>query len=136
MMALRSAFRSLRHENPELDNRLQVIFISEDPFRDTPNVLADYVSFFDPQFIGASGSPAELYRLTTILGIPYEYGYASGGSSLSDTAHRPQGDYVVNHSADFYIFDDRARLVTWVEPPHTTSRIVSLLRSIAKLHGG
>lgn len=136
LAALRGALRRLQRENPKLGGSIQVVFISVDPFRDTPAVLADYVSYFSPQFIGATGATAELKRFTTLLGISYDYADGVTGSPVADTTHRPPGDYVVDHSADFYVFDDHARLLVWVEPPHTTHRVTSMLKSIMKHYGG
>jgi protein SCO1/2 len=132
LMTLKVALRRLRQEDPNLGDRIQVIFVSVDPFRDTPAVLADYVSYFDPRFIGASGSPQELKHFTELLGVTYDYENAVSGASLDDTARRPPGDYVVDHSADIYIFDDHTRLLTWVAPPQTTTAIMSILKGLIR----
>jgi len=132
LMTLNRAYRRLQRDDPELAGRLQVLFVSVDPFRDTPAILADYVSYFNPQFIGASGPPEELNRFATLLGMNYEYADAATGNPIGDTKHQPPQNYAVDHSANFYIFDDRARLATWVSPPHTADRIVSVLERLMK----
>jgi protein SCO1/2 len=47
----------------------QVLFVSLDPERDTPEILRRYLASFDARFIGASGSWQTLERLTEDLGI-------------------------------------------------------------------
>ena len=136
LSALKGSIRRLQQDNSNLTGHIRVIFISVDPFRDTPVVLKDYLSYFSPQFIGASGPPPELKRFTKLLGITYDYADTETGEPFADTTHRPPGDYVVNHSADFYVFDDHARLLIWVKPPHTIHRVVSILKSALKHYGG
>src|SRR5712692_9098410 len=48
----------------EATNRTQVIFISVDPLHDTPSKLAKFVTTFDPNFIGMTGTPAEIAVVT------------------------------------------------------------------------
>ena len=127
LMALRNAYQRMIQEHPNLESRLQIIFVSVDPFRDTPEVLSDYVSYFNPKFVAATGDPAELYRLTMLLGTDYSYVDSATGRELHDTQHQPARDYLVTHGAGVYVFDDRARLVTWAEPPHVPARIVSMM---------
>ncbi|RPH98677.1 MAG: SCO family protein [Lysobacterales bacterium] len=50
----------------------QVVFISVDPERDTPEVLARYVAHFNPEFTGVSGSHEQLAALSAQLGIGYQ----------------------------------------------------------------
>ena len=136
LSALNAALRRLRTDNPKLDGRIQVLFVSLDPFRDTPAVLADYVAFFNPGFIGATGKAAELKRFTTLLGVNYGYQNAVTGMPAGGIKHRPEGDYALDHSANFFVFDDHARLVTWVEPPHTVTRVTEQLRIILQRNDG
>ena len=126
-MALQNAYQRMIQEHPNLESRLQIIFISVDPFRDTPGILSDYVSYFNPKFVAATGDPSELYRLTMQLGTDYSYVDTATGRELHDNKHRPAQDYLVTHGSGVYVFDDRARLVTWAAPPHPPARIVSMM---------
>ena len=76
----------------------QVIFISVDPKRDTPERLAKYVRYFDPDFIGATGSEEALAALAPALGIPFA---------------RPPGsdseNYLVDHGASVLLIDPSVR---------------------------
>ncbi len=78
--------------------RLQVVFVSVDPKRDTPERLAQYVPFFNPDFLGVSGDDAELQKLTQALGAVYLRG-------------EPQADgsYTVDHSSRLLLIGPDAR---------------------------
>jgi len=136
LAALRSALHRLEHEDPQLADRIQVIFVSLDPFRDTPALLNDYIAYFDPHFIAATGSPAELQRLSRLMGIHYDYIDTATGASTGDILHAPRGDYAVDHTGDFYVFDAHARLLEWMAPPHTARRITTTLKRILHQYGG
>ena len=63
LMELSRAYRNLQRENPELAAKTQIVFVSVDPFRDSPEVLADYIAHFNRKFIAVSGTPEELSSL-------------------------------------------------------------------------
>src|SRR5689334_20452773 len=48
---------------------LQVVFVTVDPARDTPARLKEYLAFFNPSFMGGSGTPAQLEAVRKIYGI-------------------------------------------------------------------
>lgn len=75
-------------DNSDLMKQLQTVFISVDPKRDTPEHLKQYVSFFNPDFLAATGEDAQLRDLTKQLALTYKL-------------HEPddRGDYLVDHSA-------------------------------------
>ena len=75
-------------DDPDVADAIRIYFISVDPERDTPQVLADYVTYFDPEFIGASADIEELRKLTGALGIAHEIRNRVEGSD----------DYGVDHS--------------------------------------
>lgn len=90
----------------------QVVFVSIDPKRDTLAVLKRYVSYFDPVFIGVTGTQAQLDLLTRPLGIYYAY----------------QGDgddYAVDHSAVMVLVGPQAKLRAVFSPPHTAGVLKS-----------
>jgi protein SCO1/2 len=68
--------------------RLQAIFVSVDPERDTPEVLKKYTAFFDPRILGASGSPELVRRAADNFKVRYEKVPGSPGTP-----------YAVDHSA-------------------------------------
>jgi protein SCO1/2 len=78
-------------------DRVQVLFVTVDPERDTPKALAEYVTAFDPRFLALRGDAAETQRVAKEFKIYYE--------------KRKQGDgYTVDHSGQTYIIDPQGRL--------------------------
>jgi protein SCO1/2 len=78
-------------------DRVQVVFVTVDPERDTPQDLDNYVHAFSPRFIALRGDPAATQRVAKEFKIYYE--------------KRKQGDtYTVDHSAQSYVLDPEGRL--------------------------
>lgn len=103
-------------------DKLQVVFISIDPERDTPELVQRYVGAFDPGFIGLSAPPAALEPLYQ------EYGVTAIKRELPDSAL----GYTMDHSTYIYILDTagRWRLIFPYDTP--TDDIVSDLRQLLK----
>jgi len=89
------------------DSMPQVVFISVDPERDDGEALADYVRWFDEDFVGATGSREALDSLTEELGIFYAL----------DDPDPDSGFYTVDHSASVLIVDPQGRLYGRFAPP-------------------
>lgn len=53
---------------------VQVVMVSTDPVRDTPSGLKDFMAHFNPDFLGLTGSPAELEKVWTDYGVHVEDG--------------------------------------------------------------
>jgi len=88
-------------------NEVQVLFVTVDPERDTPAVLAGYVPHFDPRFVGLTGTPAEVSKVTEQFKVVAQKQPSQGGG------------YTVDHSAGSYLFD-RAGLLRAYEPYGTS----------------
>lgn len=78
--------------------RVQVVFVTVDPERDTPALLAEYVPLFDPRFLGLTGSPEEI----AVVAKEFRVFYRKSGDL--------EGHYTVDHSAGTYVFDPQGRL--------------------------
>lgn len=85
---------------------LQFVFISVDPERDTPQAVARYLAHFDPALVGATGSRAEMERLTAGLGLGQVRNPGAGD------------EYTVDHSTAFVLIDPDARLAGYFSAPH------------------
>jgi len=78
-------------------DRLQVIFISLDPERDTPQVLDAYVKIFDPTFVALSGTLEQTAATAKEFGVFYE--------------KIPAGPtYTISHTSTSFVFDSRGTL--------------------------
>lgn len=80
--------------------QLQVVFISVDGARDTPEVLARHLGAFDPTFIGLQGDDATLRRIGPEYGLYYKRNTPEGTSAA----------YLVDHSSATYLIDAEGRL--------------------------
>lgn len=76
-------------------DRVQVVMITVDPERDTPEVLKAYVSGFDPRFIGLSGTAEQ----TKEAASSFKAFYAKSGPA--------NGNYTMDHTASFYLIDPK-----------------------------
>ena len=79
--------------------RLQPVFISVDPARDTPPVLRDYLAYFHPRLSGLTGSQADIDAIKSAFKI-----YAARGAAEDEN-----GNYNVDHSSFFYLMDENNR---------------------------
>ncbi|MEJ6595641.1 SCO family protein [Parasphingorhabdus sp.] len=89
MLGLKQAEKA----NPALIQKIQPIFISVDPGRDTPAVLKQYVSAFHPRLIGLTGSAEEIAAVAEKYLIIYDIRKDEGSS-----------EYLVDHSRQAYLF--------------------------------
>jgi len=67
-------------DDPDVADALQVFFVSVDPDRDRPEILKTYVTYFNPDFIGATAPLADLRPLTRSLGIAHAIRGKTDGS--------------------------------------------------------
>ncbi|MCW8905165.1 MULTISPECIES: SCO family protein [Sedimenticola] len=99
-------------------DRVQGVFVSLDPERDTPRVLKDYLGYFNQQLIGLTGSDDAIRQVA----IRYQVRYQK--HSLSN------GSYSLDHSANLYIIDQDGQLFSVVPyglPPEHVQRVVRSL---------
>ena len=99
MGKLSSAIKNLGNDS----KHVQVLFISVDPEHDTPSLLKQYVSTFNPTFLGLSGD------LQTTRNIAKEFKIA-----FQKQTGTTQDSYIMDHSTGIYIFDPKGRLRLYV----------------------
>jgi len=93
--------------------RVQVLFVTVDPERDTPDILAGYVTAFNSDFIGLTGSREQIAAVAREFKIVYQ---KVEGSS--------PGIYSVDHSAGTFIFDTQGQLRLYVRHGQDSEAIV------------
>jgi protein SCO1 len=97
--------------------RVQVLFVTLDPERDTQDVLARYVTAFDPGFLGLYGDAAATQRTAKEFKVYYE--------------KRKQGEsYTVDHSAQTYVIDPQGRLRLFVRHDRIGADLPEDLRTL------
>lgn len=82
-----------------LADKVQVLFISVDPERDTPELLAKYVPAFDPRFLGLVGDKAATEKVAKEFRVFYQ-----------KVPGKEPGSYTMDHTAGSYVFDPQGRL--------------------------
>jgi protein SCO1 len=91
----------------------RVIFVSVDPPRDTPQKLANYVSYFNPAFLGITGEEEQLRALSRPLGIAYQF--APGTENTEN--------YLIDHSASILLINLEGQVQAIISPPHEPATI-------------
>jgi protein SCO1/2 len=99
--------------------RVQVLMVTVDPERDTPEALARYVTAFDPRFLGLRGDPAATQRAAKEFKVYFE--------------KRKSGDgYSVDHSGQSYVIDPQGRLRLLVRPERIAEDLAPDLRTLLR----
>lgn len=93
-------------------NDLQFVFISVDPARDKAAQIKRYVQYFDPSFLGTTGSIGQLTNLTRQLGAPFRL--------EPETA---ENVYSVTHSSAVYLIDPLGQYAGIISPPFDATAI-------------
>jgi protein SCO1/2 len=93
--------------------RVQVLMVTVDPERDTPERLAAYVRAFDPSFVGLTGTPAAIAAVAGPLGVYFARQEVEGAAG-----------YLVDHTASVLLLDPQGRLrLIW--PPNTSPELMA-----------
>lgn len=100
--------------------RVQVLFVTLDPERDTRELLANYVPAFDPGFLGLYGDPETTARTAKEFRVFYQKRPGPTPSS-----------YTLDHSAGSYVFDTKGRVRLFVRyGGDSGANLVSDLRAL------
>ncbi|EXI67865.1 MAG: BsSco [Candidatus Accumulibacter sp. SK-11] len=102
---------------PAERERVQAIFISVDPERDTPARLKEYAPFFHPTLIGLSGSREQVAAVATAYGSSYQKQPANA-----------EGNYAVDHSSATYVVDPQGRLAGSLPHAASPAQTVAFIR--------
>jgi len=103
---------------------VQFVFISVDPNRDTAGKLEQYVTYFDPTFLGVTGNNAQLGNLAGQLGAAYEVAITPGTDN-----------YPVYHTAAVFLVDPRARYHAVFAAPLDAEAISKRFKVLRELEG-
>ena len=117
LAALAEAMKRL---GPDAD-RVQVLFVTVDPERDTPQLLAQYVPAFDPRFLGLYGDADATARTAKEFKVIYQK--VPGATA---------GTYTMDHSAGTYVFDPQGRLRLYVTNGQAPDVFVHDLRELLR----
>jgi protein SCO1/2 len=99
--------------------KLQVLFVTVDPERDTPEVLSKYVPSFDPSFIGLRGNGDETTKAAREFKVFFQ-----------KVPNRDGTGYNVDHTAASYVLDTQGRLRLFVRHTQPVEEIVADLQQL------
>ncbi len=100
-------------------DQLQVLFITLDPERDSPAVLARYVPSFDPSFVALYGSPEQTAATAKEFKVFYQ-----------KVAGKTPTSYSVDHTAGTYVIDREGRVRLFVKQGEGTEQLVADLKRL------
>lgn len=99
--------------------RVQVIFVTVDPARDTPELLRAFVPAFDPSFLGMYTDPASLAEMAKEFKVVYQ-----------KSSVKAPDDYLIDHSAGTYVYDTKGKLRLLIPYGSGPDAIASDLRTL------
>lgn len=118
--ALATLSQDLRDLGPDAD-RLQAVFVTVDPERDTWEALAQYMRAFDPRILALTGTPEEIKAVTKDYKV------------FSEKVPTASGDYTMNHTASVFLMDREGRLKSTIAQGESREAAMMKLRLLLGL---
>lgn len=116
LATLSSAWQKLTLDQQK---KVQIIFVSLDPARDTPILLKEYVDYFRANMLGLTGTEAQLQHIAQQYGVAFRK--VESDSALG---------YLLDHSASLYLLDQTGKLTTTLAHGTTAAAIVTRINSV------
>ncbi len=108
---------ALRQLGPKA-NRVQALFITVDPVKDTRDVMVRYLKAFDPRIAGLRGDPDDIETAAKSFHVYYRARSLGGG------------EYAIDHSSFIYVIDPRGRFVQLLAPDSPGHKIAQGLQRL------
>ncbi len=117
-----SVLNSVAHRLQDVETDIRFVFVSVDPERDTPEQLARFVTFFNGDFIGVTGSKQKIGQFTRDLGVMH----------MRVASEANATGYLVDHTASVFLIDPDGRYHAVFSPPLEADAISDDFRKILK----
>ena len=98
--------------------KVNLVFVTLDPERDTPPKLAQYISLFHPRLVALTGTPAEIRDAANLYKVYFRK------TKLGER----EGDYTIDHSAFIYLLNPEGRYLGFYPPNTSPDRIAQIVR--------
>jgi len=98
---------------------VQPVFVTLDPLRDTPPVLAAYVQSFNPRFVALGGTEQEIRRVALSYKVFYE-----------KVARQGSDYYMIDHTSFIYVLNAEGKYVGYFPPGTSGERMAEQLRAL------
>lgn len=102
--------------------RPRILFVSVDPERDTPDIIAKYAAYFSPTVLTGTSDVDALTRFASSLSMVF------AKSPLAD------GDYTIDHTSWVAVLNPQAQLAGFIRPPLEPEKIAADLRLLLEHH--
>jgi len=112
---MREALKKLTED--EL-SKVQVLFVSVDPERDTAEKLRDYTAYFHPKILGITGTKADIDKVIKQYGASYK----------KVASHSAMG-YTVDHTASFYMLTSQGQLIGLIAHESPIDKIIEAIQN-------
>ena len=119
-----SVLNSVAQRLQDVEADIRFVFVSVDPERDTPEKLARFVSYFNKNFIGVTGTELQIEQFTRELGIMH----------MRVAAEENATGYLVDHTASVLLIDPDGRYHAVFSPPLSAGKISDDFRKILKAY--
>ena len=104
--------------------QVQPVFVTIDPERDTPDMMADYVDLFHPRMIGLTGSMEQISEMANAFRVYYQ--------KVEDDDFQY---YLMDHSSFIYVMDPNGENAALIPPGTTPDQLAAFIRSQLDAHG-
>jgi protein SCO1/2 len=115
LAAMAQAARTLGTEG----DKLQLVFITLDPERDTQELLRNYVAAFHPRFVALRGTEDEVRRVATAYKVYFEKVRPPGSSA-----------YLIDHMAFVFLLDRDGKYLAFFPPGTSAERMAVMIREV------
>nr|WP_313790370.1 SCO family protein [Allofranklinella schreckenbergeri] len=101
--------------------RLQIVFVTVDPERDTPEIMREYLGNFDPDAVPLIGTPEQVAAMAKDFKVTYQ-----------KVPGADENSYTINHTAAGYVYDTQGRLRLYVRYGTPVEQVVADVRQLLK----